>query len=253
MADRRILTPYFLDQLEPQLQGYWQEGWALNTASLPAGDTQSRMSALHTALADQVAGALAAGQRPVSLAGDCCAAIGVLAGLQRAGIDPTLVWLDAHGDFNTWETTPSGFLGGMPLAMMCGLGEQRMIHAVGLKPLAPERVVLADGRDLDPGERELIARAGIVHLPTIAPLKDYPLRGPVYLHFDCDLLHVADLPAVKYPAAGGPRAAEVAELFAQLKRHKLVAISVTIGSWNAAGDVARSERVARGLLELLLA
>ncbi len=57
-------------------------------------------------------------------AGDCVASLGVAAGLQRAGIEPSVAWLDAHGDFNTWETTPSGFMGGMPLAVLAGLGDQ---------------------------------------------------------------------------------------------------------------------------------
>jgi arginase len=252
MANHVILTPYFIDQSEPFLNGYWQEGWELNTVSLPEGDAQARASAVHTALADKVVKALKAGKRPVSIAGDCCATLGVLAGLQRAGMRPTLLWLDSHGDFNTWQTTPSGFLGGMPLAMIAGLGELRMNRAVGLEPLPANQIVLADGRDLDPGEKTLVERSGINHLQAFSSLKDYPFEGPVYLHFDCDVLHLDDVSAVKYPAAGGPRAAEVAEVFGHLKRLELVAISATIGSWDASkGDVAQSDRVARELLELL--
>jgi arginase len=71
----------------------------------------------------------------VSIAGDCVATMGVLAGLHDAGITPTLIWFDAHGDFNTWETTPSGFLGGMPLAMIVGRGEQTMPHGWAGDPL----------------------------------------------------------------------------------------------------------------------
>ena len=62
------------------------------------------------------------------------------------------MWLVSHGDFNTWETTPSGFLGGMPLAMLTGRGDQRMLEAVGLDPLADNQVWLSDARDLDPGD-----------------------------------------------------------------------------------------------------
>jgi arginase len=254
MDNHFILTPYFIDQSEPFLNGYWQEGWELNTVSLPDGDSQSRASAVHTALADKVEGALKAGKRPVSIAGDCCATIPVLAGLQRSRISPTLLWLDSHGDFNTWETTPSGFLGGMPLAMIAGLGELRMNQAVGLEPLPANKIVLADGRDLDPGEKILVERSGITHLQPFSSLKDYPFEGPVYLHFDCDVLHLDDVSAVKYPAPGGPRAAEVADVFQHLKSLDLVAISATIGSWDPGkGDVEKSDRVARELLELLYA
>jgi arginase len=83
----------------------------------------------------------------VSIAGDCCTSLGVAAGLLAAGIDPTLIWFDAHGDFNTWETTPSGFLGGMPLAMLAGRGEQTIVHGVGLKNLEESNIYLADARE----------------------------------------------------------------------------------------------------------
>ena len=82
------------------------------------------MSILHKEIAKHVSAALTGGSLPVSIAGDCCTAIGVMAGLQKARIQPLFIWFDAHGDFNTWETTPSGFLGGMPLAMIAGMGEQ---------------------------------------------------------------------------------------------------------------------------------
>src|SRR5512136_997268 len=98
------------------------------------------MSVLHQPLAEFTAQTVLHGDRPVSLAGDCCTPLGVLAGLQQAGLVPVLLWLDAHGDFNTWETTPSGFLGGMPLAMLVGRGDQTMAQAVGLRPLPESRV-----------------------------------------------------------------------------------------------------------------
>lgn len=84
----------------------------------PGGVGQRRMSVLYGELATRVA----AGGLTFVHAGDCLAPIGVLAGLQRRGIDPILYWFDAHGDFNTWETIESKFLGGMPLAMITGRG-----------------------------------------------------------------------------------------------------------------------------------
>ena len=85
---------------------------------LPHASPQVRMGVLYRGLARLVEGEDA----PVVISGDCMVAIGVLAGLQARGIDPTLLWFDAHGDFHTWETTASGFLGGMPLAMVSGRG-----------------------------------------------------------------------------------------------------------------------------------
>ena len=253
MENHFILTPYFINQSEPFLKTYLKDGWELNAVTLPDADPQSRASAVHKPLANKVEAALKAGKRPVSIAGDCCATIPVMAGLQRAGITPTLLWLDSHGDFNTWETTPSGFLGGMPLAMIAGLGELRMNQAVGLEPIPAEKIILADGRDLDPGEKILIEESGVIHLQDFSKLKDYPVEGPVYLHFDCDILHLEDISAVKYPAQGGPRASEVADIFKHLKNKlNIVATSATIGSWDShKGDVQKSDRIARELLELL--
>jgi arginase len=233
MENHFILTPYFIDQSEPFLNHYLKDGWELNTITLSDVDSQSKASAIHKPLANKVEAALKGGNRPISIAGDCCATIPVMAGLQRTGITPTFLWLDSHGDFNTWETTPSGFLGGMPLAMIAGLGELRMNQAVGLEPIPAEKIILADGRDLDPGEKILVEESGIVHIQDFAKLKDYPFEGPVYLHFDCDLLHLDDISAVKYPAQGGPRASEVADVFKHLKNKlELVAISATIGSYS---------------------
>jgi arginase len=253
MENHFILTPYFIDQSEPFLNRYLKEGWELNTVTLPDTDPQGKASAVHKPLADKVEKTLKAGKRPVSIAGDCCATIPVMAGLQRAGITPTFLWLDSHGDFNTWETTPSGFLGGMPLAMIAGLGELRMNQAVGLEPIPAENIILADGRDLDPGEKILVEESGIRHIQDFSSLNDFPFEGPVYLHFDCDVLHLDDVSAVKYPAKGGPRASEVAEVFKHLKsRLNIIAISATIGSWDKdLGDIEKSDKVARELLELL--
>ena len=152
MQNQMILTPFFLDELLPGLESLAESDWLINKPLLPGGETQQRLSALHMSLADFTQQSLLNAKRPVSIAGDCCTTIGVLAGLQRAGLDPVLIWFDAHGDFNTWQTTPSGFLGGMPLAMLVGRGEQTMPMAVDLKPLAEDRVILTDARDLDPAE-----------------------------------------------------------------------------------------------------
>ena len=173
-----------------------------------------------------------AGQRPVSIAGDCCATLGVLAGLQRAGVQPTLIWLDAHGDFNTWDTSPSGFLGGMPLAMLAGRGEQTMVRGLGLTPLAEERIILSDARDLDPGEKEAVAHSAVIHLPQVEQLLDYPLPdGPLYVHFDVDVVDVADVPAVSYPAPGGPSAATLQQVFHHLAQTGRIT-AVSLSTWN---------------------
>ena len=236
MRNQNILTPFFLDEPETELEILVQSDWLLNKPDLPEGDKQYRMSFLHRELADQVADTIQKGQRPVSLAGDCCTTIGVLAGLQRAGVDPLLIWFDAHGDFNNWETTPSGFLGGMPLAMLVGLGEQRMPEAVGLRSFPEKQVILTDGRDLDPGERILVDSSNVTHLPDVLDLLDYALPDqPLYIHFDVDVINPNDAPAMSYPAPGGPDAEQVASIFRSLASTGRLA-AVSLSSWNPEMD-----------------
>ena len=199
-----ILTPFFLDEPLPGLESLATSDWIVNKPKSLAGDKQHRMSVLHRQLAEFTAQSILMGNRPVSIAGDCCTTIGMLAGLQRAGIDPILIWFDAHGDFNTWETTPSGFLGGMPLAMLVGRGEQTMLKALQLVPLAEDRVILTDARDLDPGEKQLIEEANIIHLPDVKTLLDAMLPdGLLYVHIDMDIVNPAEAAAMNYLAAGG--------------------------------------------------
>jgi len=165
----------------------------------------------------------------VSIFGDCCTAIPVVAGLQRANVDATLIWIDAHGDFNTPETSPSGFLGGMPLAMIVGLGDLSMCEPVGLRPLSEDRVILTDARDLDPGEAELVKGSRLRHVKNITSLltDDLP-EGPLYVHFDTDIINCTDAPAFNYPVPGGPSADDVVRVMERLgKTGQVVAASMS--------------------------
>ena len=254
MADRFILTPYYIDQPMPGLEALVANGWVVNKPRLPEGDPQRRMSVLHRPLADLVRDAVMQGDRPVSIAGDCCTSIGVLAGLQRAGINPTLIWFDAHGDFNTWETTPSGFLGGMPLAMLVGLGDQRMPEAVGLVNQPETDVLLTDGRDLDPGERVSLERSAVLRLENVLDLLERELPDrPLYVHFDTDVIDPVEAPAMNYLAQGGPTAEEISLVFQRIANTGRV-VAVSVSSWNPALDADSStQAVCMGALESLLA
>jgi len=248
-----ILTPFFLDEPLPGLEPLAESNWLINRPRLPKGPKQQRMSALHRSLADLVRQSIINGKRPVSIAGDCCAAIGVLAGLQRAGLDPVLLWFDAHGDFNTWETTPSGFLGGMPLAMLVGRGEQSMIKALEIKPIAEYRVILTDARNLDPAEQRLVEEAAVEHLTNPDALLDFTLpEGPLYVHIDTDILDPAQAPAMNYPAAGGPSAENLQTVMRHLGRTERIA-AVSVSAWNPQMDKdGHSRRVCMELLDELL-
>jgi arginase len=253
MENRFILSPFFLDEPLPELRALAGEDWVVNSPTLPGGDQQARMSAIHGTLADLVAESVAGGDRPVSIAGDCCTAIGVLAGLQRAGVEPTLIWFDAHGDFNTWETTPSGFLGGMPLAMLVGRGEGTMLAEVGLQTLPEASVFLTDARDLDPAEREAVLASDLVHLADVGDLMGYLLpEGPLYVHFDVDVVTPEEAPAQNYPAPGGPSSLVLEAVLGRLARSGQV-VAVSLSSWNPRLDKdGGSQEVCMSLLETLV-
>jgi arginase len=254
MHNRFILTPWYLDQPLPGLKRLRGPGWVVNEPALPEGTAQARMAALYDPLADWVAGCVRQGDRPVSVAGDCCTSLGALAGLQRAGLAPALIWFDAHGDFNTWETTPSGFLGGMPLAMLVGHGEQSVVDALGLQPLPEERVILAGSRDLDPGEREALAGSRVTLLPDVSGLLERELpTGPLWVHFDTDVVDPDESPAMNYPTPGGPTAEILGQVLRCLARTGQV-VAVSLSSWNPDLDVeGNSQRISMGLLDQLIA
>jgi arginase len=253
MKTKTILTPYFLDQSLLGLEELARPDWIINYQDLPKSEVIARISVLHAALAKEIESALKDGFLPVSLAGDCCTTIGVLAGLKRANFDPQLIWFDAHGDFNTWETTPSGFLGGMPLAMLAGLGEQTLMESLEVTPLPQEDIILTDGRDLDPGEKELVANSGIRHIKNPLDILDYPLgERPIWVHFDTDILKPEESPAQNYLAPGGPGKEELARVFQYLADTGLIQ-AVSLSSW--APDLPgaeMSEAVSMELLEILI-
>ena len=253
MKNRLILSPFFLDQPREGLKPLVKPDWQINQPVLTNGELQNRISVYHEPLADLVSKAVLNQERPVSIAGDCCTAIAVLAGLQRAGINPLLIWFDAHGDFNTWETTPSGFLGGMPLAMIVGKGEQKLPEAVGLKSLLESNVILTDARDLDPGERVLIRNSTLTHLTKVETLLDFHLPDvPIYVHFDTDVVCPDESPAQNYLAKGGPTSETVKAVFNRLAQTEKV-IGVSLSSWNPDLDKdKKSERVSMSLLETLV-
>lgn len=242
MINQFILTPYFLDQPLPGLESLEEPGWVVNSIRLSKASPQSRMGSLYEHLADSVARTVNQGSRPVSVAGDCCASLGVLAGLQRAGVDPALVWFDAHGDFNTWETTPSGFLGGMPLAMLVGRGEQTIVEHLRIRPLPESLVVLSDGRDLDPGESQALFNSNISLVPEVMKLLDFEFPpGPIWVHFDTDFIDPSQAPAMNYLAKGGPQIGELHQIFSSLAETERIC-AVSMSAWNPEMDGAEQSR-----------
>ncbi|RSZ60831.1 arginase [Massilia atriviolacea] len=267
-----LLVPYLMGQRRDGLRRVAPlrgQPWQVVSAADPgperivAKDQQLRsMEAVYARLAAAVRGVLRDGHFPCSLAGDCVSAMGMLAGLQQAGRAPRrILWLDAHGDFHTWGTTQTQYLGGMPLAMLVGRpdrrGEQRdaiasLRNALGVRPYPERRVVLSDARDLDPGEDQALRRSAIVHCPLDAVLSHLHPQESLYVHFDTDVLdEPLRMPALKYHVPGGPRLEQMAQLFDRLRGYRLVALSVS--AWHAEQDEdGQAARACLALIERLL-
>jgi len=249
METKYLLTPYFLDRPLSGLAELERPGWISIGPGLFGKTQVERLAVIHEALAVQVEAILKQGRMPASIAGDCCTALGVYAGMKRAGVDPQLIWFDAHGDFNTWETTPSGFLGGMPLAMLAGLGEQTILDVLEVDPLPQEQIILTDARDLDPGERELVISSSIIHLKDPLALLDWdPPAQPLWVHFDTDVVDPSYVPAQNYPAPGGLSPEDLSRVFQHLRDSGRIA-GVSLSSW--APDLPGAEDSQKISLELL--
>ena len=141
----------------------------------------------------QVDDALVAGRLPILLAGECSVSVTTLPVAVRHHPDVRVLWLDAHGDFNTPATTASGYLGGMCLAGACGLWDTGF--GAGLDPA---RVIMHGVRDLDAAERVALDRCGVYRLEQPAQVVGMTL----YVHIDLDVLDPSVLPA-SFPAPGG--------------------------------------------------
>jgi len=197
-------------------------GWA------PDPDPRAKNRALICAylprLADHVAGALrgadtaTAAARLLVLGGDCTTHAGSLAGIRRArpGLRIGLAWFDAHGDFNTPDTTPSGNVWGMPFAMICGRGDADLLAACDGPTVRQEDAALLGGQVLDETESRMLAASPVAHFGAgmlgtdagQAALAAWArtVAGHVdafYVAFDLDALDAADGWALTMPEPDG--------------------------------------------------
>ncbi|MGX1195589.1 arginase [Metabacillus sp. SLBN-84] len=168
-------------------------------------------------LSEQVDEAIKSGAFPLVFGGDHSIAIGTLAGVSKHYENLGVIWYDAHGDLNTGETSPSGNIHGMPLAVSIGIGDETLTRIGGYTPkVKPENIVIIGARSLDQGEKELIKEKGIkvytmheidrlgmtkVMEETIEYLKER--TDGVHLSLDLDGLDPHDAPGVGTPVIGG--------------------------------------------------
>jgi arginase len=243
-----FLVPYHLDEQLPDLDVPLRPA-AVVTAELSDGDPWQRMAHLYAFVAAAVADDIRDGHRPVVLSGDCTTSLAIVAGMQRTGLDPAIVWFDAHGDLQTLETTTSGYLGGMPLRILTGYRPELIADALGIRPVAEERIVLVDARDLDPPEEEYLASAAIQRSNVDRLTADRVPPGPVYLHVDLDVVDPEDLPGLLFPAPGGPALDAVAAAISRVVATGRVA-AVGVGcTWH--GGRGAADRVRPHLRQAL--
>ncbi|HEY2788030.1 MAG TPA: arginase family protein [Gaiellales bacterium] len=241
-----------------------EEGPAAVAAALGIDDAQTVALDLQAPPADALVAGLpgvraavaGAGATPLALLGECTLTPAVTAGLRDVHPGLVLVWLDAHGDLNTPETSPSGFLGGMPFAILLGWCHDPLRAAAGLDPALPEaRAALVGARDLDPGEQAAIAHSRLVVADDVAgALAALPGDAPIHVHLDGDVLDPADAPGVDFPAPGGwsteRLTAEVAALHAT---GRVAGVSVCCGNPRRDPDGRSARAYARSLRPFLTA
>ncbi len=196
-----LISPFHLDE---RLAALPVSGRRLDV-DVADGAMPGRLTDLYRGVADAVAvAARDSGELLVVASGDCNTSLGTLTGLQRAGIDPSIVWFDGHGDFHTAATTTSGYLGGLALAILVGDDDTGLAAGVGLTPIAQERAVLVDARDLDPAERVRLDASAVRRLAVDELVEATLPPGPIYLHVDVDVIDAAATPGLRFPAADGP-------------------------------------------------
>jgi arginase len=233
----------------------------VETSPAPAPGAKLRylepIAALCEALAGSVAACVERKQLPLVLGGDHSLAIGSAAGSAR-GRSLGLIWIDAHADFNTAETTQSGNIHGMALAALIGRGHPLLTGLAGRTPaFEPEHVALVGVRDLDPLEREALRSSGV----RVYTMHEVDRRGMAavideaaqlvmrdtdgfHLSFDLDVVDPREAPGVGTPVSGGisPREAHLAmEILAQsggIRSLEVVEVNPILDERNATAELA---------------
>ncbi len=192
---------------------------------MPVGEKRAKyLQEIAETCADVAAAAeksLGEGFLPLVLGGDHSIAAGVAAGVanffRKDKKQIGYLWLDAHGDMNTPESSPSGNVHGMPLAAIMGYGAPELVDLLGFKPKAePSNIVIVGARDLDAQERKIVKKSGI-HVFTMRDIDERGMRevmsdalkhamddtAGIAVSLDMDFVDPADAPGVGTPVRGG--------------------------------------------------
>jgi arginase len=228
----------------------------------PFRDTASSAARVNKQLAAVVRKAVDAGQFPIVLAGSCNSSLGVVAGFDHAGCGA--VWLDAHADFNTPESTLSGFFPGMSLAVISGHCYRQYWAEIGdSTPIAEDAIVMYGVRDLWPeAERERLERSGIQVVEwrdgkpsgdLVAPLEQLARRvQEIYLHIDFDGFAPEVAPGIVDEPVPGGLSFEDAEGIMRAAAERFRIRAATLATYTPELDKEeRTLRVGLRIIELL--
>ncbi len=216
-----------------------------------------------TRTAEAVIKTLEEGKTPLVLGGDHSLAAGSVSGVaefyRRQGQKIGVIWIDAHTDINTPDTSPSGNVHGMPLASLVGLGPEPLSNIFGYSPkIAPENTVLVGIRDVDAAESANIHRAGITEVYTMRDIDERGMRavmeealraagrGTIGYHvsLDMDWIDPEDAPGVGTPVRGGATyreahlAMEILADHGRMVSFEIVEVNPVIDEHNRTADLA---------------
>lgn len=224
VADRKSRTILGAARTAQALeQHYGVQGKSVGTPA-PAANDDWRVSlpaAKETllGLSQAMTMSIDSGHLSVMVANTCSASLATLPLVARHHPDAVVLWVDAHGDFNTPQTTGTGYLGGMVMAAACGRWDSG--HGAGLRP---EQVILLGARDIDEAEGELLREAGVRIIPpsqaTPAMVLNAIGDAPVWIHVDWDVMEPGYVPA-DYEVPDGLFPKQLRQIFAAIPRSQL--------------------------------
>ncbi|MCP9269641.1 arginase family protein [Xenorhabdus sp. XENO-1] len=200
-----------------------------------------------TKLKQAIETSIKSGNKTVMVANTCSASLASLPVVAQEHPDAVVLWIDAHGDFNTPKTTDSGYLGGMVVAAACGLWDSG--HGAGLQS---QQVILVGARDIDIAERELLQSYDVRIFPPKNATAQNILQAingaPVWIHIDWDVLEPGYLPA-DYVVPNGMLPNQIKEIIAALPSEKILGIE--LAEFNATTDNANDEKSISIILDIV--
>jgi arginase len=213
--------------------------------------------ALCRTIAERVSANQSEGYLPILLSGNCNAAVGAISGCgsQNTGV----IWLDAHGESTTPDTTSSGFLDGMGISVLTGQSWRKLALTIpGFSPVPGERILLVGSRDLETDEIELLNRVGVTRIvgtedqgSSVASFA-HKVDG-VYLHLDLDVLDPSEAIANQWTPTGGLTIEAVKQIVKSIQRNTRIK-GFGIASYDPEVDRdGRALSAALAIFELLLA